>query len=378
MEITFSHTTALALLRALRRGELCTRNVQRTDYPPTQIRFGRHDNAVLLEALMRPLGNIASILVAEVTPLEHLVRSTGERSHSPLLRGHLSSATLPPGSFLRLAADIAVPSPELAFVQMAEVLTDAQLLALGMELCGGFACDPLGPSHGPARYGLSPLTTQGRMLWFLSHARGLRLSGRAGRAAVLVSPNAWSPMEAVLATLLLLPADKGGFPIAPLALNACVFQGSTPMAKASRVPDILLEGADVGLNYDGQDHLALSSLETAAMGAACNPGSAERQSVVCRLRAQIRERYVDDRRRDRDLASQGLTVLSVTAEDLRTSDCLEFLLRQIVACLERGTGRREEHARSMLENQSLRVARARALAELRRWPAAPTPCASPT
>lgn len=337
------------------------------DCPTTRIRLGRHDNAELLEAFLEPLGNVASELATEATPLEHLVRSAGERSHSPLLRGHLSGATLPPDSFLRLAPGIAISSPELAFAQMAETLTDSQLLALGMELCGSFACDPLDPVHSPARYGLPPLTSQGRMLWFLSHARGLRGRERARRVAALVAPNAWSPREAMLAALLLLPAQEGGFPLAPLTLNARVFQAGAPMTRPSRVPDILLEGTGVGLNYDGHDHLALSSLESAAIAVACDPGNAERQRVVQRLRAQIRERYVDDRRRDRDLASQGLTILPVTAEDLRGPAGLELLLCQLVSCAERGTGRRDGWARAMLEDPTLQAARARVLKELQLW-----------
>ena len=170
----------------------------------------------------------------------------------------------------------------------------------------------------------------------------------------------------MLAALLLLPAQEGGFPLAPLTLNARVFQAGAPMTRPSRVPDILLEGTGVGLNYDGHDHLALSSLESAAIAVACDPGNAERQRVVQRLRAQIRERYVDDRRRDRDLASQGLTILPVTAEDLRGPAGLELLLCQLVSCAERGARRRDGRARTLLEDPTLQAVRARVLEELKR------------
>lgn len=49
------------------------------DCPTTRIRLGRHDKAELLEAFLEPLGNVASELATEATPLEHLVRSAGGR-----------------------------------------------------------------------------------------------------------------------------------------------------------------------------------------------------------------------------------------------------------------------------------------------------------
>lgn len=298
--------------------------------------------------------------------LDVLVGSPNDRIRSRHVTCHVWSEMPPRPATIELAPGILASSPELAFAQMAETLTDAQLLVLGMELCGSFACDPLDPVHSPARYGLPPLTSQGRMLWFLSHARGLRGRERARRVAALVAPNAWSPREAMLAALLLPPAQEGGFPLAPLTLNVRVFQAGAPMTRPSRVPDILLEGTGVGLNYDGHDHLALASLESAAVAVACDPGSAERQHVVQRLRAQIRERYVDDRRRDRDLASQGLAILPVTAEDLRGPAGLELLLCQLVSCAERGARRRDGRARTLLEDPTLQAVRARVLEELKR------------
>lgn len=57
------------------------------------------------------------------------------------------------------------------------------------------------------------------------------------------------------------------------------------------------------------------------------------QAVQAAIR-QVRDKYVDDRRRDRDLWSQGLAVLPVTREDLYQKGGLDTLMMRVIDTIE--------------------------------------------
>ena len=49
----------------------------------------------------------------------------------------------------------------------------------------------------------------------------------------------------------------------------------------------------------------------------------------------VREKAVDDVRRNRELAADGLTVFPITKEDLREKGGLDRVMRQVVESIER-------------------------------------------
>lgn len=135
----------------------------------------------------------------------------------------------------------------------------------------------------------------------------------------MLSDNAWSPTESVVATMACLPLDEFGYGLGRVTLNERV---ATPgglaatTEKGSRVPDILFKGTRVGINYDGAVHLNLDSIVKAAMNLAGLPGEAALARELGRALSDVRAKVVDDIMRNRELAADGLTVFPVVKEDL--------------------------------------------------------------
>lgn len=70
-------------------------------------------------------------------------------------------------------------------------------------------------------------------------------------------------MEAVVAALMSLPVTDCGYGLGPLVLNQRISartQEAGSRAPATRVPDILVSGSTVGINYDGHELLDLDGL----------------------------------------------------------------------------------------------------------------------
>lgn len=94
---------------------------------------------------------------------------------------------------------------------------------------------------------------------------------------------------------------------------------------SSRVPDIVLDDLPVGFNYDGHDHLNLSSIIKSISN------STELRASL----AQLRNKYVDDRKRDRELAAQGRVVMPVVAEDVFACGGLDMVVLEALMASER-------------------------------------------
>ena len=71
-------------------------------------------------------------------PFDLLVPSTGLRRSTSELIAHSCEYELPSNSFWKLKDSLYVVSPELCFVQMAQQLSIAQLVELGINLCGSY------------------------------------------------------------------------------------------------------------------------------------------------------------------------------------------------------------------------------------------------
>lgn len=258
--------------------------------------------------------------LSEKNPLRVAVPSAASRIRT---RGIVSTtySQLPDGAFVNLGDGVQIASPELVFVEAAAHMHPAVLALLGMELCGRYSRSPLDPRGGRVAFGLEALTTPQRLAEFLEQTRYVRSASKAAEMLPYVLGNAWSPMEASLALLLNLGTDRYGYGLGPIELNARVDAGD-----GTRVPDILFVGTHVGLNYDGGDHYD-------------EAGSSRTRSLA-------------DKRRDRDLASAGYTVLPVTIEDLREEGGLDHVVALVLDLLERETGEGHEVTRKTLNRVS--------------------------
>ena len=253
-----------------------------------------------------------------------------------------STRSLPPHSFIEVDDGIAISCPELIFLEMVDVMPLMRLVMLGHELCGTFSRDPHDPRNGEATLSCPPLTSCERIEAFIRETKWNAHAEQALRALSLVSDNAWSPTESIVAAVASLPYEEWGYGFGRCILNKRI-DTSTGLAlatgKDSRRPDILFEGTPVGLNYDGAIHLDLDAVAKAAMELERNPGEAANQQAFDAIVHEVRSRAVDDIRRNRELASAGYIVFPVTKEDLYEEGALDTVMLQVMKTIENLTGK---------------------------------------
>lgn len=269
-------------------------------------------------------------------PLEICVSSDAERPKSRSVSNTIYGSSLPSGSFIRLNEQIAISSPELLFVELANELPPAQHLLLGFELCGSFSRDERNPI-GRGTMWLPPATSVARVRSYMDGCKYLAGLPAARRTLSLLADNAWSPMEAVVAVMMALPLEENGYGLGRCALN---LRYETPAhlvgsaAKESRVPDIMVEGTHVGINYEGGGHLDLDSIVEAAMRLQRHIGSQAAEEELDEVIARVRAKIVDDGRRNRELAADGLSVFQVYSEDLYEDGGLDAVMMQVLEALK--------------------------------------------
>lgn len=324
MRLAVNGLTALRVLRALRRGAGRVPS-SRCELPaPDPSPRRRFTPGVL------PLERLQ---LSEPPSAEHPVHVAvpSERSR---LQARFASCTiygdgLPASSFVDVGDGIVIPCPELLFVELARIMDPETHALLGYELCGTFSRDPIDPRCGDVTYGVAPATTVERIECFMDACKGVRGLPQARRTLRDVRDNAWSATESVMALVLTLPRERFGFGF-DVALN--VRHEASPElvrrgAARSRVPDIELVGTSIGFNYDGNDHFDLGSI------AAATDWEAQR------LAMEVRRRYVDDLRRNRELAAQGHFVMPVVSEDLFGPGAFDTLVLEAVLAMGAIEGR---------------------------------------
>ena len=112
-----------------------------------------------------------------------------------------------PRSFMRIEDGLYVSTPEMAFCEMASVLSLERLIALGFELCGTYR---RASTFGLARYDATPLTSPGVLASFIEKSPQFKGVKKARRALSFILAGSASPRESELAMLLCLPYGLGG------------------------------------------------------------------------------------------------------------------------------------------------------------------------
>ena len=269
------------------------------------------------------------------------------------------SKGVPAGAFIRTRCStddctLAISGPELLFVELAKVMHPVEHLMLGHELCGTFSRDAENPYNGPVTYGVRPATSVERIRQFLGEARNIRGLDAARISIEYLNDNAWSPTESLVAALLRLPVDSLGYGFGELVLNPRVSPSAPlPGSARSRVPDIVIAGAPVGLNYDGAVHLDLDSIVNAARELEANPQLAEAEASLANAVRSVRAKVVDDIRRNRELAADGLAVFPLVKEDLYTRNGLDQIVAHLIAVIERLTDRDMSEQKRILRQKKL-------------------------
>ena len=176
----------------------------------------------------------------------------------PPLVAHVQPAELPAGSILGLSEHVAIVSPELCFLQMADRLSTAQLILAGDEFCGTYALlpDPEYPDKTVVAKRAAPLTSANDLAVIVASPAAAR-NRRARTAAPHVVDGAASPMEAKTEMLLCLPTAMGGYALPQPALNPELTLGDEARAlypHATVRPDLFWEEARFDAEYDGDVH----------------------------------------------------------------------------------------------------------------------------
>ena len=317
MQLDLNSFSALQAIRALR----CMRmldghQIQHVGPREPQLGFGRRWNA---KRLTVPWLN-SGLPPTEKHPLYAMVPSAEARIQARCVRNTVCSRDVP---MIELPDGVRCVSPEHLFLEMGAYMDPAVHLMLGMELCGSYSRDPVDPRNADASFFLPPLTSAERIRDYVGQTHLRRIEGleQARWISKLVLDNAWSPREALVAALIVLPLEELGFGLGPIVLNKRVFTNQLqlgPAGRESRVPDILFEGSHIGLNYEGSPHF----------------GSEQED--------ETRLRIVADKLRDRDLIISGYTVLPVVNEDLAERGAFDTLMLQVMDLLEEETGLRAE------------------------------------
>ena len=337
MNITLTGLWALRVMRMVRRGEVEGSSLnRRVSLSPADSSPRKRWSAASIDL------SAFGIAFDEKHPLTVAVPSAAGRLRMRNVTNTVYSRGLPEGSFIDVGHGVCIPCPELLFIELASVMDAPVHVLLGLELCGRFARDSRDPRDGDVAYGLEPLTSADKIRAFIASCKSVRDLAYAAERAQYVMDNAWSPMEAILATVMRLPYGEFGYDLGPLVLNGRVDapERLVPyVEKASRVPDIVLEGTRVGVNYDGEIHLDLTEIVRRAAAGEDVDEAVER----------VREKYVDDRRRDRELLMQGYYVLPATSEDLYRDGGLDKLIGQVIELAEQTAGLDLGPQRRMIE-----------------------------
>lgn len=149
-----------------------------------------------------------------VLPVHTLVGDASLRTDTASVFAHVCSH-LPERSFVDAGEGFLVSTPEFCFLQMASEYSLAELILLGLELCGRYAL----VDEGPARRREAPLTSAAKLKAFAERAEGAHGRKKALRALQFVLDRSASPIESVLAMLLSLPYRLGGYGLEKPQLN---------------------------------------------------------------------------------------------------------------------------------------------------------------
>ena len=293
-------------------------------------------------------------------PVDVIVPTAASRLRASCFSCSVQPASLPKDSFCTLGNGLCIPRPELLFLQMAGVMTPEAHALLGYELCGSFSRSAINPRTGEATYDIAPATTTEKISRYFD-ACGRRESVLIARRNLRrVADNAWSPMEAVVSLMARLPAHEDGYELGEVSLN--VRHGTTPELVAlgcreSRVPDIEVVGTHVGFNYDGRAHLDLDAIVQATREG--NPSVALRD---------VREKYLDDLKRNRELAAMGHVIFPVTSNDLFAPGGLDAVMLEAALAMEEFDGRSATHLRMTLRPEATLSRRQKLIWSLLPWP----------
>lgn len=212
---------------------------------------------------------------------------------------HQCAQTLCGTALLRWDEALLLASPPLAFIQEASSRSFVDTLMLGFELCGTYQQKVV---PGTTVYQTTPLSSTRQIRHFLRHNPSLPGAQHVAAALPYLADNAASPRETQAALLLGLPARHGGYGLGIPVMNheiACSPEAAAISDRRSLRCDLFWPDAKVAAEYQSR---------------AFHAGD----------RSRIR-----DSRRANALQSMGITVISITNDELECIEATDVIAQTI-------------------------------------------------
>ena len=300
MDLLLSHKSALEYWRLHGMTQVDLKHRQRRRTPPL---FPPSDAA--LKSL-----DTRGVLY----PLDVIVGETDTRRNSKLARCHFAQAPLPEGCIVDVGGGLSVVSPEYCLFQLARKLPFARIVQLGLELCGGYTLaahktgfkDPDDAKRGFVDR--PPLTSKERLASVLARTAGSFDQRRLTSALRYIENGSSSPRETILYLLLILPYRYGGygFPVPVLNPEFKPVRGARKSASKKHFNgDLFWPEHKLDVEYDSIAH---------------------HDKEVDRTR---------DSAKRNSLLAMGITVISVTNDQLCNSEEFERLAQQMATHSDR-------------------------------------------
>lgn len=233
MQLALSGLTALRVWRAIRTGKLPGVRVgARVDLPaPDPAPANRWTQKAFDLAFLgidEPLDQKHPLYIA-VPDAKLRIRT----------RGTVCSVftRIPAGSFVDVGHGVAIACPELVFAEMSAAMSRPVQLLLGYELCGGYSRDSDDPRDGKVTYSVDPLTTPEAIGEYLEGCRHMPRIWQSREALPYLLGNAWSPIEAIIAQMIVLDPCESGYDSArSSSIAASALQRRAPACRISSLP----------------------------------------------------------------------------------------------------------------------------------------------
>ena len=339
MSICLSHLTAMEYYSRLRvaDGFCLDRSI-----PSVAERMKRAGavppNADLADRFLPDHGRAERLLSGELKgltpPLHVLVTDRGKANSNRLTRCHLWSNRMPRSAFFRAAPnlpDLYLVSPAVMLFQLARDLSFERLVQLLHEACGTYATPFLSSSGHDS---CAPLVSLRSLKQFAAGVCDLRGGPSFAKALDWVIAPSASPMETVAVMLLCLPRRYGGY---GLPLPRANHPLEIPVRAGHR------DGRNVWTARDGYDRYGCGGY--GGSGAGYPQGRTGGRTRVYgdlfwpeadivleydgRLSHRGSEKVSKDYARCNALESAGVTVLTISAAQLKSVDQLDRVARRI-------------------------------------------------
>ncbi len=238
-------------------------------------------------------------------PLHLLVLDAADRRKIKGTVCRLYPLDITPCSLLETRGGLLTEGPQLCFLHRASELPLPLLVEMGFELCGSYRIypgDPKGFSEG------DPLMSRRQLIAFISGAGSAKGMAMAKRAMAFVRDGSRSPMETIVVLLLCLPPRYGGYglPMPHLNYRVNVFRNARKTsANSYYVCDAFWPEALLDVEYDSD---------------LVHTGSA---------------RISHDAKRRNGLVSMGITVITVTREQVLDCDEMDKVAHAVAQRLGR-------------------------------------------